>query len=267
VATKILKVKVKETNADKLPEPLQAPGKQREYEVLRQTEKETLYPNGRFLLKTPPGGGGFPLDAKEESWWVPRECCDILEQEGEPVKVEEKKVEEVKTEGKVVAAMGFKAMVVSDATKAAYIVAGEQLTLAVRGAMLKITENQLREKYGSGKKADSAVKAGLEAFQMFLDGPLGKAAIQASIGYGLVYAPGIKDDPRVQILSEQMRVQGIATAGNAVVGAAMEYVMPAVTAALSTLPKLEGLDATLPEQKPELEQIKVGAGSEKSAAA
>ena len=40
---------------------LQAPGKERTYEVLIQTEKETTYPNGRFLLKTPKGQGGYCL--------------------------------------------------------------------------------------------------------------------------------------------------------------------------------------------------------------
>lgn len=298
-AEKILKVKVKETNVNDLPEPLQAPGKDRMFEVLLQTEKETTYPNGRFLLKTPKGQGGYCLDSTEESWWVPRESCEVIEKEGgtvvkevpapkkeevaaasKPVEtVVERVVERITYVDKVVEReaptkaeetkaedrtnMSMKQKIKSDAYEAAYIVAGTQITNAVKAAVMKMVEGQLRNQYG---KKQSKINQGLEGFKAFLDTPFGNAVIQSALGYALEITPKLKDDVRVQKLAQGMRVQGFVVAGNAAVDALMVYVGPAVMGALSSLPSLPEL-STEDKHVEQKEEITLSAGSSKSAAA
>lgn len=303
MAETITKVKVKETNANDLPEPLQPPGKDRTFEVLKQTGKEPDFPNGRFLLKTPKGMGGYPIDHTEESWWVPRDSCEILEKEGMPVaaevketpapkkeevvskpvetKIVEKKVEtkaapvapkveeKLEKQAAEVKVSGIKEKLKTDAEAALYISAGNQLSKAVREGILAGVEKLLVEKYGPGKKNQSKVQGALEGFKFVLETPFGQALIQSGIGYGMDYVPvdSIKNDPRIQRLASGMRVQGMVVASDAVIGAAMSYVMPAIMAAVGTLPALNSGDLPAEESKPEQEQVVLGAGSSATKAA
>ena len=182
-------------------------------------------------------------------------------------RVVERVVEKVadKKEGDIKVGTTLKEKLKNDLGEAGYIIAGTQLTNAVRAGMLKVVEGQLREKYG---KKQSKISAGLEGFRAFLETPFGLGLIQTAVGHSLEYIPKVKDDPRVQRLSGNMRVQGMAVIGNAAFDSAMAYIMPAVTAALSSLPALPELVVnadTLPAK--EEEQVQVSAGNSRSAAA
>lgn len=258
---KVLEVKVKETDSNNLPKELQGPGKDRTFKCLREDDK-------RYLLAMPKGIG-HQADTKEfgsqDSWWVPKESVEVLKQEGgeEEKKMEkktEKVTEKVTEKESVVAEAGhtFKQMVLSDATQAAYIVAGTTLTKGVQAAILKVLENQLRERYGRGKGSASKVSQGLETMKMFLESPFGQATIMASIGYGLGYVPTIKDDPRAQQLARNLRVQGIATAGNAVMGVGIEHVIPVIMSAINGLPALGDVQVPEIQLQPEVETVSAG---------
>ena len=116
-------------------------------------------------------------------------------------------------------------MMKADSKEAAYRVAGTQITKGVKAGLVKLFETR-------GGKSDQ-----IEMFKMLLDTEVGDSMIALILGYGLNYAPGIKDDPRVQKLSEEFRVQGMTVAGNMVMGMAMETFLPVLTNALSSLPE------------------------------
>lgn len=112
----------------------------------------------------------------------------------------------------------------TDAREAAYRVAGTQITSGVKAALVKLISSK-----GGGSEQ-------VEMLKMLLDTEMGDSIISLMLGYGLNYAPGLKDDPRVQKLSEEFRVNGMSVAGNAVIGAAMESFLPVLTNALAALP-------------------------------
>jgi len=118
-------------------------------------------------------------------------------------------------------------MVKSDAAEAAYRVASTQITSAVKGGLMKAFQ---------AKGGDSGQ---MEMLKMLLDTPVGDAIVALVLGYGLTYAPGLKDDPRVVRLSSELRTKGMTDAGNMVVGMAMESFLPIITGALSALPEAE----------------------------
>jgi hypothetical protein len=258
---KILQVEVKETDVNVLPKEIQAPGKDRTFDVLREDKD-------RYLCKMPAGIGHQADTPGQDSWWVSKEACKVTKQEGGE---EEKKMSEVKKDEKKDTGSKFEAvktMVIDDATQALYIVAGTQLTTVVRMACLKIVRDQLTAKYGSGKGAKSKITAGLEGVESFLDSPFGQATIMAGVGYGLNYIPGVKDDRRAQQLSKTMRIQGIAVGTNAIVGAAVEHVGPAIFAAIQNLPALPEVQlADVPATVPEVEHVSAGSSAGASASA
>ncbi len=94
-------------------------------------------------------------------------------------------------------------------------------------------------------------------FKGLLDSEVGESFIALILGYGLNYAPGIKDDPRVQKLSEEFRINGMAVAGNALVGAAMESFLPVLTGALAALPAEETSKPRIVESTEEQEEEEV----------
>jgi hypothetical protein len=85
----------------------------------------------------------------------------------------------------------------------------------------------------------------IKAIGEMLDTEMGHALISALLGYGLTYAPKIGEDPRVQRLAGEFRVNGMATAGNVLMEAVMSYVLPSIMSTLSSLPL------------PEVEQVRV----------
>ena len=118
-------------------------------------------------------------------------------------------------------------MLKKDSLNAGYRVAATQMTKGVKSAFLLA----MKDKGMEGGK--------IEAISEMLDTEFGSALISGALGYGLAYLPGgIGEDPRIQKLSEEFRVGGIATAGNAVIGSVMEMIMPAITDAMKTLPPL-----------------------------
>ena len=121
----------------------------------------------------------------------------------------------------------FTEIVKANAVSAGYRVAGTQATNIIKNAILTVMRN---------KGADGGALQGISAF---LDTEFGEALISFAVGSGLNYVPHFSDDPRVQRLGEEMRVGGMATAGNAVIGEAMAHVLPALTEVLKNLPSTD----------------------------
>lgn len=142
-----------------------------------------------------------------------------------PVTIKEsKKNKKEKTMNKPSFAENLKANAVS----AGFRVAGTQLTTAVKGAILTVMRN---------KGADGGA---IQAFSAFLDTEFGAAMISFMIGSGLPYIPMYGENPSVARLATEMQVGGMATAGNAIIGEAMQHVLPAITQILQTLPSVDG---------------------------
>lgn len=116
-------------------------------------------------------------------------------------------------------------MVKSDTKEAAYRVAGTQITNGAKAALIKLFESR----GGSSEQ--------MTVFRSLLDSEMGESIIAMMLGVGLKYAPMVKDDQRVQKLAEEFRVQGMTTAGNAVMEMAMGSILPVLTTALNSLPE------------------------------
>jgi hypothetical protein len=114
-----------------------------------------------------------------------------------------------------------------DATKAAYRVAATQINTGVRNAVLEM----LRKK-GSDN-------AQIEGISLFLDTEIGAALLSMLTGYGLQHAPMVSKDPRVQRLSTEFRVNGMAKAGNEIFDKLLGQFLPVINSALSSLPEEE----------------------------
>jgi hypothetical protein len=117
----------------------------------------------------------------------------------------------------------------ANAVSAGYRVAGTQLTTLIKNAILTVMRN---------KGADGGAVA---AFSAFLDTEFGNAMISFAIGSGLQYVPieSLREDERVIRLAEEMSVAGMAIAGNAIIGEAMQHVLPAVSQILQNLPSAD----------------------------
>ena len=136
-------------------------------------------------------------------------------------------VQTTQKEGKKMNKPSFTEILKQNAVDAGYRVAATQSTNIVKNAILTVMRN---------KGADDGAIAG---FAKFLDTEFGAALISFALGSGLHYVPHFSEDPRVQRLAEEMRVNGMATAGNAVIGEAMNHVLPALTQVLQNLPAVE----------------------------
>ncbi len=123
--------------------------------------------------------------------------------------------------------LSFTETLKANAVSAGFRVAGTQLTSAVKGAILTVMRN---------KGADGGA---IQAFSAFLDTEFGAAMISFMIGSGLPYVPHYGDTPSVMRLATEMQVGGMATAGNAIIGEAMQHVLPAITQILQNLPAVE----------------------------
>jgi hypothetical protein len=134
-------------------------------------------------------------------------------------------------------------MLKSDMADAGFRVASTQLTSAVKAGIMLMLKDK-------GMDNDK-----LTAFKSMLDTDVGDAVISVLLGYGLTYAPGVKDITTIDIdrLAKEFRVNGMATGGNLVVGAAMEYILPAITNTLKNLP-------ALPEKTAAKKRVGTGTG-------
>lgn len=157
----------------------------------------------------------------------------------EEMKKEEKKNMTTTPENKA----GFFDMMKSDGTKAAYRVAGKQMTKGTKQALLLVLEKQ-----GHGKES-------VAAFASMLDSATGEAVISVVLGLSLTYLPMVSGDPRAQKLAEEFRVAGIAGIGNEAMGFAISSLLPIITQAMSNLPA----EVTSSDQKvriaPSIEQL------------
>jgi len=151
-------------------------------------------------------------------------CWKITPSQSRIVKVikkEEKKMSEEKEN------QSFGKMLKQDFTNAAWRGAATQLTNAVQGAILLM----LKDKGADENK--------IAVMKEILDTEYGKILIRAILGYSLTYMPTIGEDPRVQRLAEEFRVSAMDRSMEEVVGAASQYLMPAVKTAIAALPPIE----------------------------
>lgn len=130
----------------------------------------------------------------------------------------------------------------ADGKEAAYRVAGTQITNGVKAGIVKLIESK-------GGKSDQ-----VQMLKDLLDTEVGGSVVALILGFGLQYAPGLKDDPRIQKLSEEFRVHGMSIAGNAVITQAAESFLPVLTSALKALPEVEASGARLAEEEEEEEE-------------
>lgn len=124
-------------------------------------------------------------------------------------------------------AMSFTDMIKSNALDAGYRVGATQSTALVRSAIVT-----LMRKKGANEGA-------IQGLTTFLETEFGAALISLMIGSGLHYVPTLNQNPRVQRLAEEMRIGGMATAGNAVMGELVAQLLPALQEIIQKLPELE----------------------------
>lgn len=122
---------------------------------------------------------------------------------------------------------GFADVMKSNAKDAAYRVGASQSTKLVKNAILAVMK-----KNGSDDGA-------LASLSTFLDTEFGSALVSMMLGTGLHYVPHFGEDPRIQRLGEELRINGMATAGNAIMDEAVGHILPALTDVLNKLPSLE----------------------------
>lgn len=120
--------------------------------------------------------------------------------------------------------INFIQMTKYDATEAAYRIASKQVSRLVRAGFLKMMR-------GKGMK-----KGQLKAFNDFLCTDAGEALISAMLGYGLTFAPVVKDHRKIQIIAKEFRVNAMATAGNALIEALLAQIIPSLMPILEQMP-------------------------------
>jgi hypothetical protein len=134
-------------------------------------------------------------------------------------------------------------MLQQDAKNAAYRVAATQLSQVIKNGIVAMCKNDVDEGM-------------VKALSQLLDSPLGEAFIAMLLGYGLVYAPMIKDDPRVSKLSEEFRIGGMTTAGNEIIGQVTKFILPEALKIIQGLPDLENKVRVMEEQHEEVDVAK-----------
>lgn len=137
---------------------------------------------------------------------------------------EETVVEKKPTEKKMSEKPSVTEMLKSNFDDAKYRVAGTQLTKIVKGGIL-----QAMQKKGHDNGHVAAIAA-------FLDTEFGDALVAGLLGFGLNYVPKFGEDPRVMRLADELRTNSMAVAGNAIIGEAVEHILPAITQVLNQLP-------------------------------
>lgn len=161
---------------------------------------------------------------------------DIADEE-EKEEVQHKSSKQVKQGLKMKNSSSVSDMLKSNAISAGYRMAGTQATSLVKQSLISV----MRNKGVDGGQLDS--------FAKFLDTEFGSAIISGILGMGLHYVPHFNEDPRVQRLAEEMRVNGMAIAGNAVIGEVMQHLLPAVSDILQKLPALDEKNTVRVEDK------------------
>ena len=197
--------------------------------VIHPNNREEFWINGNQFNSREQWLGALTRlnDIKEEALdqeLIDEDPVDEIYAEEAPATVKDSKTKKEKTMNKP----SFTETLKANAVSAGYRVAGTQLTATVKGAILTVMRN---------KGADGGA---IQAFSAFLDTEFGAAMISFMIGSGLPYVPHFGEDPRVQRLATELQVGGMATAGNAIIGEAMQHVLPAITQILQSLPAADG---------------------------
>jgi hypothetical protein len=197
--------------------------------VIHPNNREEFWINGNQFNSREQWLGALTRlnDIKEEALdqeLIDEDPVDEIYTEEVPATVKDSKTKKEKTMNKP----SFTETLKANAVSAGYRVAGTQLTATVKGAILTVMRN---------KGADGGA---IQAFSAFLDTEFGAAMISFMIGSGLPYVPHFGEDPRVVRLATELQVGGMATAGNAIIGEAMQHVLPAITQILQSLPAADG---------------------------
>lgn len=165
----------------------------------------------------------YELSKDNYTQYVPKK--KVVDKFVEPKPINSKNETHTKEIGKMgTKADGFMGMIKVDAENAAYRVAATQISNGTKGAILAIMEKQ---GHGSDR---------IKAISDLLDTEFGTALISLLVGAGLTYAPHISEDPRVARLAGEFRVNGMATAGNAIFETATQHFLPVIMNAISALP-------------------------------
>ncbi len=124
----------------------------------------------------------------------------------------------------------FMQMTKKDAIKAAYRIAGHQISAAVKTMIVNLMKNQ-------GKDNTT-----VEMIAEMLNTEYGEAVISTIVGMSLTYAPeNISGNQHVQNIAKEFRVGGMATAGDALVGDIIDSLLPVIYQTLSDLPQIAAL--------------------------
>lgn len=119
----------------------------------------------------------------------------------------------------------------SDLEKSAYRVAARQTAKVAKSAILSVVKNKSSDKRKANKTAS--------ALQEVLDTDLGTYGISEALGWMLTYAPGIKEHPNAQRLAEELRVEGLAGAGDLALDKVLQSLVPSMVSVLNSLPAVE----------------------------
>lgn len=136
-------------------------------------------------------------------------------------------------------------MVKIDMTNAAYRVGAKQLNAGIRNAIVDTMKKR------------GADNAHIEMFTGFLETEFGIAFLSVLAGYGLTYAPMIKDNPKAQRLAQEFRVAGITMAGNEIVSTMIEQVLPGLKTMLNSLPESTDVQTTEGHKSTEEEESEI----------
>lgn len=138
----------------------------------------------------------------------------------------------------------------SDLDKAAYRTAARQTAKVAKTAILSVVKSKSGDKRKGNKTAS--------ALQEVLDTDLGTYGISEALGWALTYAPGLKEHPNAQRLAEELRVEGLAGAGDLALDKLFQTLVPSMVSVLNTLPSVEAaktaeMPAVKEQEKQEVE--------------
>lgn len=112
-----------------------------------------------------------------------------------------------------------------DITKAGIRVAGNQLNKLIVKVILTLLRKQ-----GFTRKAEVSV------LERFFSTPMGNAFVAMAAGQLLTFAPYLKDQEKVQMLAEELRINGYATAGNELIDFVQENFIGDIMGIIKALP-------------------------------
>lgn len=132
----------------------------------------------------------------------------------------------------------FMDMTKQDAKDAAWRVGATQTTNLTKKAILALLKKQ------------GVNKAGINVMKDILESDVGDVVLALSAGYGLHYLPTIGDDPRAQRLAKELRIHGMAKAGNDAVEMLAGALLPEFNTVFESLPMIE--EKKTPEKQADL---------------